>query len=164
MILSLLLPAMVNLNWAFLCIFLLCGITDILDGYLARKFECKSVLGARLDSIADSMLFIIVTYCTVLLLGEKVSHFIVLLILIIIVRLANVIIALLKYKCFLMIHTLANKGTGLCIYFALFLYQITPWEGFIYTTLVIALLSAIEEALIHITQKTPDPDRRGLFY
>ena len=164
MVLSLLLPCLLNNNWIFLLVFLACGVTDIVDGYLARKLECNSVLGARLDSIADTFLFVIITYCIFLLLGDQLRHFSVIIFLIFVIRITNIIIALLKYRCFLMVHTLANKATGFCIYSMVVLYQIQPWEGFVFLTLIVALLSAIEENLIHITQKAPDPDKRGFFF
>lgn len=40
----------------FLMVFTLAGITDILDGYLARKYRQVSELGARLDTYADQFL------------------------------------------------------------------------------------------------------------
>ena len=39
-----------------LIIFITAGITDFLDGYLARKLEQKSVLGTFLDPIGDKLL------------------------------------------------------------------------------------------------------------
>ena len=37
----------------FLAIYTLAGVTDVLDGWLARKTGTASAWGARLDSIAD---------------------------------------------------------------------------------------------------------------
>ncbi len=39
-----------------LWILIIAGLTDALDGYLARKFDMHSVVGAYLDPIADKML------------------------------------------------------------------------------------------------------------
>ena len=44
-----------QLGWAFL-IFLLAGITDGLDGLIARLLHQKTTLGALLDPIADKLL------------------------------------------------------------------------------------------------------------
>lgn len=41
--------------WVF---YFLCGLSDMLDGYLARRFECESKTGALLDSLAD-LVFVI---------------------------------------------------------------------------------------------------------
>lgn len=35
--------------------YLLCGITDVVDGILARKLQAVSETGARLDSFADAL-------------------------------------------------------------------------------------------------------------
>jgi cardiolipin synthase len=39
-----------------LAIFVIAGISDGIDGYLARRFDMKSALGAYLDPIADKLL------------------------------------------------------------------------------------------------------------
>ena len=38
---------------AFAALYLLCGLTDVLDGFIARKLHTESEQGARLDSAAD---------------------------------------------------------------------------------------------------------------
>ena len=41
----------------FLMLVLLIGFSDIIDGYLARKYSLQSKLGAQLDSIGDVVFF-----------------------------------------------------------------------------------------------------------
>lgn len=50
-------------------IFFVAGLTDILDGYLARRFNQRSKLGALLDPIADKML-ITTAFVTLMLVDE----------------------------------------------------------------------------------------------
>ena len=38
---------------AFFTIYLLCGLSDMADGFLARKLHAESTFGSRLDSFAD---------------------------------------------------------------------------------------------------------------
>lgn len=37
----------------FFAVYLVYGITDIADGFLARKFNIQNDLGAKLDGVAD---------------------------------------------------------------------------------------------------------------
>ena len=47
------------INWIALVLFVIAGITDHLDGYVARKTGSSSSLGALLDLVADKLLIII---------------------------------------------------------------------------------------------------------
>ena len=45
---------------SFLIIYLVCGLTDILDGWLARKLKVTSAMGSRLDTAADLFYYIVI--------------------------------------------------------------------------------------------------------
>src|SRR5262245_18726427 len=55
------------LRWVALAIFVTAGITDILDGYVARSFSQRSSLGRMLDPIADKLL---VSSCLLMLAAD----------------------------------------------------------------------------------------------
>lgn len=40
----------------FLAVYVFCGVSDILDGFLARRWQVSGSVGALLDSIADFLL------------------------------------------------------------------------------------------------------------
>ena len=48
-----------NSNWIALVLFITAGITDHLDGFIARKTKTVSSLGGLLDLIADKLLICI---------------------------------------------------------------------------------------------------------
>ena len=50
---------------AFWIIYALCGLSDMLDGHLARRLHAESALGGRLDSAADGLFAVV---CAVRLL------------------------------------------------------------------------------------------------
>ena len=52
-------------GWPFWTLYVLCGLSDISDGWLARKLHAESKTGAALDSVSD-LLF--VACCAVRLL------------------------------------------------------------------------------------------------
>src|SRR4249919_3999860 len=55
------------LRWAALTVFISAGVTDILDGYLARSWGQQSSLGRMLDPIADKLL---VSSCLLMLAAD----------------------------------------------------------------------------------------------
>jgi len=46
-----------------LVVFLVASLTDMLDGYIARKFNLVSVIGIVLDPLADKMMLLTVLVC-----------------------------------------------------------------------------------------------------
>ncbi len=50
------------INWLALVLFVIAGVTDHLDGYIARKTGSTSNLGALLDLVADKLLIIITIF------------------------------------------------------------------------------------------------------
>ena len=45
-------------HWTAMIFFIIVAITDSLDGYLARKWNCSTFLGGIMDSVADKVLVI----------------------------------------------------------------------------------------------------------
>ena len=58
-------------NWICVILFTLAGISDALDGYLARRWNQTSMLGAFLDPVADKLL---VCVMLVLVVSNGVLH------------------------------------------------------------------------------------------
>lgn len=50
---------------AALAVYLIAGITDVLDGYIARRFNMKTRLGSILDPLADKLMLIAALGCLV---------------------------------------------------------------------------------------------------
>ena len=46
----------------FILIYIICGITDILDGFIAHKINITSELGAKLDSFADMLIIFVILF------------------------------------------------------------------------------------------------------
>jgi CDP-diacylglycerol---glycerol-3-phosphate 3-phosphatidyltransferase len=59
------------LRWVALAFFIIAGVTDFFDGYLARVWEQQSSLGRMLDPIADKLL---VSSCLLMLAAEEIIH------------------------------------------------------------------------------------------
>ena len=47
---------------AFFIVYTYCGVSDVLDGALARRLHCNDEFGARLDSIADIVFYAVTAF------------------------------------------------------------------------------------------------------
>ena len=124
--------------------YLFCGITDMVDGTIARKTKSVSELGARLDTVADSV-FVSVCFVKVLPLMQLPTWLWNWIVIIAIIKIGNVVWGLISNKKLVSIHTILNKVTG----FILFLLPLTfSFIEPIYSSAVVcfmATLSAINE-------------------
>lgn len=147
----------------FYILYLICGFSDILDGYIARKTNTASKLGGQLDTLAD-LEMVIVLMIILLPKMHLATHYLIWMLIIISIRLCSMIVVYLKFRQFGILHTYLNKATGLLL-FALPLYYKTAYMdlgGILLCSF--ASLSALEELLIHFKSNHFNPDRKSIFF
>lgn len=111
-VLSVALLAPPALSSTFLTLYAMAGLTDMLDGYVARRTKTESELGSKLDSSADFALTVIClakvlpTVAVPLWLWAWVAA-------IAVVKMVNAVSGLVMGKRLIMLHTTANKAAGL---------------------------------------------------
>lgn len=128
----------------FNIMYLFCGITDMVDGTIARKTKAVSELGARLDTVAD---IVFVTVCLVKIL--PLIHFPVWIwvwiAVIATIKIRNIVWGFICSKKLMALHTFLNKTTG----FLLFLFPLTlNFFDPMYSSVIVcslAMLAAIKE-------------------
>lgn len=97
----------------FLVVYTLTGLTDALDGWLARKTGTVSEFGARLDSVADLLFYGVLLLRLFPVLWQALSAMIWYAVAaVVLVRLAAYAVAAVKYHRFASLHTWLNKLTG----------------------------------------------------
>ena len=125
-------------------VYLLCGVSDMIDGTVARKTGSVSKSGSKLDTAAD-LAFIAASLITLLpalpipvwlwVWGGIIAA----------IKLSNMVLGYRSAKQFLSLHTPLNKITG----FLLFLLPLTLWFiPLTYSSVVVcslATLSAMHE-------------------
>ena len=148
----------------FLAVYTLAGLTDALDGWVARKTGTSSEFGARLDSIADLLFYGILLFrlFPVLwrLLPRKIWYAVGAVLLI---RLTAYAIAAVKYHRFASLHTWLNKLTGGAIF--LLPYVLSGPGGIAYSwgVCLIAFAASAEELAIHLFRNGYDSGRKTIF-
>ena len=105
--------------WLYI-LYLICGLTDMIDGAIARKTGAVSQFGARLDTLSDAVLMFV---CSIKMLPRLhiPTWLWIWMILIALTKILNVAFVLIDKKKLLSIHSVLNKITG----FALFLLPLT---------------------------------------
>lgn len=150
----------------FLTLYLLCGLTDIADGVIARRLNAETRLGAKLDSLGDLVFFNVALLMLIPLLGgENGLLLLFVIVFVIIIRAANLIIARVKFRQWGMVHTILNKLTGFALFIALPACVLTASLPLIIIIppSIMAILSAVEESTILLTSKIYNANRKSIF-
>lgn len=148
----------------FLIIYTLAGLTDVLDGWLARKTGRTSEFGAKLDSISDLLFYSVllirlfpVLYQTLPVeIWYVVSG-------IVLVRLAAYATAAVKYHCFSSLHTWLNKLTGASVFLLPYVLSASSGVAYSWAVCILALTASSEELAIHILRTDYCAERKSIF-
>ena len=161
---TLLLAALKTLSPEFFIIYALTGLTDALDGWIARKTKTESTFGARLDSVADLLFYAVMLIRILPILVTILPGWIWYAVAAIIcVRLLAYITAAIKYRRFASLHTYLNKLTGFSLFLVPFLLVTDIAVGFCMTVCAVAAVSSLEESVIHICNRDYCPNVKSIF-
>ena len=129
-------------GWPFWTLYAFCGISDMVDGWLARKLQAETKAGAILDSVAD-LSFVVCCAVRLLPILSIPSWLWIWAGIIVIIKIVNQVSALAVFKRFCFPHTVANKLTG----FLLFLTVPTIFRTLMPVAVVaaVATFAAIQE-------------------
>ena len=151
-IMSIILAISETFSFPFYIIYIYCGISDMLDGYVARRTKSTSKIGARLDSIAD-IIFVIVAIVKILPVLSLSNGIVIWAIIITLIKMINVICSFIYYKKLVLLHTIANKITGLILFIAPLIIINTNSIILEIIICIVAIFSAIQEGHYIRTKK-----------
>ena len=163
--LSVMLLFLIDKPVPFAIMYFLCGISDLIDGYLARLLNAETTLGIKLDSLGDFIfyavwLFILLTFVK----NADSGQIIICVTIVAIIRIANLVITKIKFRQWNVMHTIGNKLTGLSLFLMLpicvYTNNIPFWSMIVFGA--IAALSALEESAILLKSKSYDANRRSV--
>ncbi len=147
----------------FLLLFAIAGVSDMLDGFIARRFNWCTECGAKLDSISDLMLYIAVTiflftacpadlskcgWC--ILLGAAVQGF-------------HCLLALLKLKQYPAYHTIFSRVCAYAMFFGVIAFWQTRLSGIVFFLVSAWVASSCEGIIITSVLKKPMTNIDGIF-
>ena len=148
----------------FFCIYVITGLTDVLDGWIARRTKTASDFGARLDSVADFLFFSVVLFRIFPVLWNTLpSDIWYEVVIIVIVRILAYLVAAVKYRQVASLHTYLNKLTGGAVFILPFLLATSYSAVYCRITCVLAIAAALEELAIHLRRQTYRANTKSIF-
>ena len=128
----------------FWVLYLIAGLTDMLDGFLARRWGLESKFGARLDSLADFVFVLAVGYKLFPWLKLPAALWM-MTGLIAMVKIVNAISMYVVKRRIDFLHTKANKLTGFFLFVGLMAIGQSYFIPVAWVVACIALFAAIQE-------------------
>ncbi len=151
------------LSTAFYIVYTVSGISDAVDGFVARLTNQASDFGAKLDSISDLIFYaaMIISIMPILIavLPAKIWYFVAFVLLI---RLVCYMLAAFKYKRFAAMHTYLNKLTGFSVFLIPYFIRLSTMTVYCFIACAIGTLASIEEIVIHACSKSYDPNVKSI--
>ena len=129
---------------AFYAFYIAAGLSDMLDGFVARKTDSVSKLGARLDTIAD---FLLVVVCLIKLLPVlRIPAWLYIWIgIIALIKVINIISGFVVQKRFVPVHSVMNKATGALLFLLPLTLPAVPLKCAAIVVCAAATFAAIQE-------------------
>jgi len=157
----------------FITLFVLAGLTDMVDGPLARKIkDAKSKFGADYDTAADLLMVVVGIFIII----PEMNIWPVLQYAIwaaLAFKLAAAIPALIKHRTVFFLHTISNKILALTLFLCAIFYFITMnfnWlqynvaiSIYLAAAIVMVFIISVEEMFIISTLDYPHKDIRGFW-
>ena len=152
------------LSAAFYIVYTICGISDGIDGTIARKMGTSSEFGARLDSVSDIVFYLVMFIKIMPVLWAMIPMWVWYVVgAVLAVRLAAYGIAFLRYNRMAAIHTYMNKVTGLMVFLIPYFLMLPCYTVLCAVTAFVALVASAEELLIHLTNRKYQAERKSIF-
>ena len=129
---------------AFYAFYIAAGLSEMLDGFVARKTDTVSKLGARLDTIAD-FVFVVVCLIKLLLVLSIPAWLYGWIGIIALIKVVNIISGFTVQKRFVAIHSAMNKATGVLLFLLPLTIPAVPLKYSAVIVCAAATFAAIQE-------------------
>lgn len=129
---------------AFYTLYITAGISDMVDGWVARRTHTVSEFGAKLDTIAD-FVFVIVCLVKVLPIIDIPVWLYVWIGVIALIKIINIVSGFVVQKRFVAVHSTMNKIAGLLLFVLPLTISFIDLKYSVTVVCVFATFAAIQE-------------------
>lgn len=140
--------------------------TDLIDGFLARKYKVVSIHGSRLDSIGDDLTVLVAVIGLFVFKTEFVLKVLIPLLILFFIFIFQMVYALLRYRKISSFHTYLAKMAAILqgIFFILIFILPEPIFFLFYTATVITGIELLEEIVLVALLPKWEANVKGLFW
>ena len=138
---------------AFYSLYIAAGLTDMADGWVARRTNTVSEFGAKLDTIAD---FVFVVVCIVKLLPilDIPSWLYIWIGVIAFIKIINIVSGYVVQRQFVAVHSVMNKVTGVLLFLLPLTFSFINLRYSAAVVCIIATFAAVQEGHFIRTKKS----------
>ena len=142
------------LSAEFYLTYVLCGVSDMIDGAVARKTNSTSEFGSRLDTIADFMFAVVSLWKLFPALhipgwmwtwGGAIAA----------IKIGSIAAGYCLKRQFVSMHTVLNKAAGLLLFLWPLTVSLAEWKFMAIVVCFIATLAALQEGVYVLTDREP---------
>jgi cardiolipin synthase len=140
--------------------------TDLIDGYLARKYKVVSILGSRLDSIGDDLTVLAAVIGLFVFKSEFVHEEREILMILFSLFVSQTVFALIRYGKISSFHTYLAKSAAILqgTFFILIFLLPEPLYFLFYTAVIVTGIELIEEIILVALLPKWEANVKGLFW
>lgn len=152
------------LSIPFYVVYTICGLSDGIDGTIARKMGTSSDFGSKLDSVSDLVFYIVMFVKIIPALIELMPMWMWCLVAVILaIRLFSYGYVAMRYRRFAAIHTYMNKIVGALFFLLPYLLIPKCYLWLCFGLAFLAIIGSTEELLIHVTTKRYQAEIKTIF-
>ena len=140
-------------------------VTDFLDGLIARVFNQETALGAKLDSFADDLTYVLAFTGLFVFRGDVLRPHLISFVIFIGFLVGSVVLALIKFRTTPSFHLYSTKiGGYIQAAFFICLFTIGFIPAVYYIMILWGILSAVEHMIIQLIIPEMRSNVRGLYW
>ena len=128
----------------FYVLYLIAGLSDMIDGTIARRMNTVSEFGARFDTAAD-FVFVVVCLIKFLPVISIPAWLYVWIVLIALIKIINIISGYVVQKKLVAVHSVMNKMTGVLLFILPLTFLIVPLKYLAIPVCAVATFAAVQE-------------------
>ena len=163
--LMLIIPLMllVPFELPFMIIYVIAGVSDMIDGPIARKYNATSQFGAALDGGADVLLVLVVVFRIMPVI--EISNWVIIWIVIaIIMKLSSTVIGYIRHRQIIFLHTYAGKFFIFMLFLFPVFYLFVEANTLLIILLILAMFVFAEDIYINATSTEADLNEKGILF